>query len=143
MTPDEIEIAIGFLAGEPRQGRIGIGGATIWSARDVSPADTPSLSLQDVDAAFARIAAIRGAGSTAARHQELRELLRRATRTEQDFIVRLLFGELRHGALEGVLVEAVAKASGISAASLRRAVMMAGALAPVARSALVDGESVA
>ena len=141
VAPDEIEIAIGFLSGEPRQGRVGIGGATISSARDVPPADTPSLSLQDVDAAFTRIAAIKGAGSTAARHQDLRELLRRATRTEQDFIARLLFGELRQGALEGVLVEAVATASGISAASLRRAVMMAGTLAPVARAALVDGES--
>ena len=75
------------------------------------------------------------------RQQRLRDLLRRATRAEQDFIVRLLFGELRQGALEGVLVEAVAKASGISAASLRRAVMMAGGLAPVARAAIVDGEA--
>ena len=84
---------------------------------------------------------MKGAGSTAGRQQRLRDLLRRATRAEQDFIVRLLFGELRQGALEGVLVEAVAKASGISAASLRRAVMMAGALAPVARAAIVDGEA--
>jgi DNA ligase 1 len=141
IAPDEIEIAIGFLSGEPRQGRIGIGGATIWSARDVPSADAPSLGLHDVDDTFTQIAAIKGAGSTAARQQRLRELLRRATRAEQDFIVRLLFGELRQGALEGVLVEAVAKASGIGAASLRRAVMMAGALAPVARSAIVDGES--
>ncbi len=141
VTPDEIEIAIGFLSGDPRQGRIGIGGATIWSARDVPSADTPSLTLHDVDDTFTQIAAIKGAGSTAGRQQRLRELLRRATRTEQDFIVRLLFGELRQGALEGVLLEAVAKASGIGAASLRRAVMMAGALAPVARSAIVDGES--
>ena len=91
--------------------------------------------LHDVDEAFTQIAAIKGAGSTATRQQRLRDLLRRATRAEQDFIVRLLFGELRQGALEGVLVEAVAKASGLSAASLRRAVMMAGALAPVARAA--------
>jgi DNA ligase-1 len=141
LAPDEIEIAIGFLSGEPRQGRIGIGGATIWSARDVPSTDTPSLSLHDVDDTFTQIAGIKGAGSTAARQQRLRELLRRATRAEQDFIVRLLFGELRQGALEGVLVEAVAKASGIGASSLRRAMMMAGALAPVARSAIVDGDA--
>src|SRR5688572_8689867 len=141
LSPDEIEIAIGFLSGEPRQGRIGIGGATIWTARDVAAAETPSLSLHDVDETFAQIAAIKGAGSTAARQQRLRDLLRRATRTEQDFIVRLLFGELRQGALEGVLVEAVAKASSIGAATVRRAVMMAGALAPVARAAIVDGEA--
>jgi DNA ligase-1 len=141
MAPQEIEIAIGFLSGEPRQGRIGIGGATIWSAKDVAAADTPTLSLVDVDQAFTEIAALKGAGSTAARQQRLRELLRRATRAEQDFISRLLFGELRQGALEGVLVEAVAKASGISAATVRRSVMMAGALAPVARAAIVNGES--
>jgi DNA ligase-1 len=141
MAPEEIAIAIGFLSGEPRQGRIGIGGATIWSAKDVAAADTPTLSLVDVDQAFTEIAALKGAGSTAARQQRLRELLRRATRAEQDFISRLLFGELRQGALEGVLVEAVAKASGISAAAVRRSVMMAGALAPVARAAIVNGES--
>jgi len=141
LSPDEIEIAIGFLSGEPRQGRIGIGGATIWTARDAPAAETPSLRLHDVDETFAQIAAIKGAGSTAARQQRLRDLLRRATRAEQDFIVRLLFGELRQGALEGVLVEAVAKASSTGAASVRRAVMMAGALAPVARAAIVNGEA--
>jgi DNA ligase 1 len=141
VAPEEIEVAIGFLCGEPRQGRIGIGSATIWTAKDVAAAETPSLTLHDVDEAFTQIAAMKGAGSTAARQQRLRDLLRRATHAEQDFIVRLLFGELRQGALEGVLVEAVARASGISAASVRRAVMMAGALAPVARAAIVDGEA--
>jgi DNA ligase-1 len=140
LAREDIEIAIGFLSGEPRQGRIGIGGATIWTARDVPAADTSSLGLHDVDATFTQIAAIKGAGATAARQQQLRDLLRRATRTEQDFIVRLLFGELRQGALEGVLVEAVATASGVTAGAVRRAVMMAGALAPVARAAIADGE---
>jgi DNA ligase-1 len=107
----------------------------------VASADAPTLSLHEVDEAFTQIAALKGAGSTAARQQRLRELLRRATRAEQDFIARLLFGELRQGALEGVLVEAVAKASGINAATIRRSVMMVGALAPVARAALVNGES--
>jgi DNA ligase-1 len=141
LAPDEIEIAIGLLSGEARQGRIGIGGATIWSAKDVPAAHAPTLTLHDVDAAFTRLAAVKGAGSTSARQQQLRELLRRAIRTEQDFLVRLLFGELRQGALEGILVEAVAKAGGVAPASLRRAVMMAGSLAPVARAALVSGEA--
>jgi DNA ligase 1 len=141
IAPEHIEIAIGFLSGEPRQGRIGIGGATIWNARDVAPADAPALTLHDVDVTFSQIASIKGAGSTAARQERLRDLLRRATRTEQDFIVRLLFGELRQGALEGVLVEAVARASAVSAASLRRSMMMAGALAPVARAALANGDT--
>jgi len=139
LAPEEIEMAIGFLSGEPRQGRIGIGGATIWTAKDVSPAGTPGLTLQDVDDTFAQIAAIKGSGSAASRLERLRDLLGRATRHEQDFILRLLFGELRQGALEAVLVEAVAKASDIPSAPVRRAVMMAGALAPVARAALAGG----
>ena len=141
LAPDEFEIAIGFLSGEPRQGRIGIGGATIWNAKDVAASETPALSLHDLDEALTQLAAIKGSGATAARQQRLRELFRNATRREQDFITRLLFGELRQGALEGILIEGVAKASGITAASVRRAVMMAGALAPVARAALVDGEA--
>jgi DNA ligase 1 len=141
LGPAEIEIAIGVLSGEPRQGRMGIGGATIWNTKDVAAADTPTLTLHDVDQAFTQLAGVKGSGSAAARQERLRNLLGRATRAEQDFIARLLFGELRQGALEGILVEAVAKASGLSAASIRRAMMMAGALAPVARAALVSGEA--
>jgi DNA ligase-1 len=141
LAPGEIEITIGFLSGEPRQGRLGIGYSTLSSARDVTAAGTAALHLRDVDEAFTQIAAITGPGSAAARHQRLRDLLRRATRPEQDFIVRLLFGELRQGALEGVLIEAVAKASGIDAASVRRAAMMEGLLAPVARAAIVEGDA--
>jgi DNA ligase-1 len=137
----EIEIAIGILSGEPRQGRIGIGFATLWAARDSPASETPGLQLVDVDDAFTQIAAIKGAGAAATRHERLRDLLRRATRTEQDFIVRLLTGELRQGALEAVLVDAVAKASDNSAPAIRRAMMMAGTLAPVAKAALITGES--
>ena len=141
LAPEEVEIAIGFLSGEPRQGRMGIGYSTISMARDITPADAPALQLHDVDVAFTQIASLKGSGSAATRQQQLRDLLSRATRPEQDFVVRLLFGELRQGALEGVLVEAVATASNVSAAAVRRAMMMAGALAPVAREALVNGES--
>jgi DNA ligase 1 len=139
LAPEEVEIAIGMLSGEPRQGRIGIGSATLWAARDTAAIETPGLQLLDVDEAFTRIASIKGSGASATRHERLRDLLRRATRAEQDFIVRLLIGELRQGALEAVLVDAVAKATGLNAASVRRAVMMAGVLAPVARAALRDG----
>ena len=141
LEPGEIEIAIGFLSGDTRQGRIGIGAATIWNAKDVAAADTPALGLHDVDDTFTQLAATKGPGATAARQQGLRDLFRKATHSERDFIARLLFGELRQGALEAILAEAVASASGISAASVRRAVMMAGTLAPVARAALIDGES--
>jgi DNA ligase-1 len=98
------------------------------------------LELREVDAAFDRVAAASGSGSAAARVQLVRAMLARATRDEQDFLVRLMFGELRQGALEGVLTEAVARASGISAARVRRATMLAGDLAIVAKAALTDGE---
>jgi DNA ligase-1 len=136
VPPDDVDIAMAFLSGSPRQGRIGIGGGALSEARSVEPAATASIDLRDVDAAFDRVAIASGAGSNAARSQGLRDLLRQATADEQDFLVRLLFGELRQGALEGVLVEAVARASGIAAPRIRRAAMLAGSLAPVARAAL-------
>jgi len=141
LAPEEIEIAIGMLSGEPRQGRIGIGAAALWAAKDIGGADTPRLRLSDVDEAFALIASSRGPGASATRHERLRDLFQRATRAEQDFIVRLLLGELRQGALEAVLTDAVATAAGINAAAVRRAAMMAGALAPAARAALRHGEA--
>src|SRR5262245_18763227 len=140
-SPDDIETVIEFLSGSPRQGRIGVGWAAIAAAREAPPAPDASLAIADVDAAFGRIAAHAGSGSARARAESLRSLFERATETEQDFLARLLFGELRQGALEGVLIEAVARASKIPAASVRRAAMLAGALAPVARAALTEGAS--
>jgi DNA ligase-1 len=140
LEPDEVEIAVAYLSGSTRQGRIGVGGAALSAAHDVATSSVETLDLLDVDAAFGRVAATSGGGSSAAKAAILRELFSRATRDEQDFLVRLLFGELRQGALEGVLLEAVARASGIAAGRVRRAAMLAGALAPVARTALVEGE---
>ena len=140
LEPQEADVAVGFLAGAPRQGRLGIGPASIREARQVAPAAQAGLSLCDVDTAFAALRRISGAGATRERTTRLRELLAQATAAEQDFLVRLLFGELRQGALEGVLLEAVAKAARVPPASLRRAAMMAGDLATVARAALVEGE---
>src|SRR4051812_32478778 len=113
LTREEVPIAIAALSGEPRQGRLGVGGAAISSARQVAPADIDTLTLHDVDVAFDAVARVSGAGSLARRVEILRALLGRATADERDFLVRLLFGELRQGALEGVLVEAVARASGL------------------------------
>ena len=140
VAPDEVNAAIAFLSGEPRQGRIGIGAAAIQEAKPLAAASSPMLHLLEVDDAFERIASTSGPGSSVARVQQLRDLLSRATAAEQDFIVRLLFGELRQGALEGVLVEAVARAGHVPAAAVRRAVMMAGEVGPVARALFVEGE---
>ena len=140
-TPDEIEAGLAFLSGTPRQGRIGLGYAAVQRAADVAAADDSTLHIGDVDAALADVAAASGAGSARHRGERLRDLLARATVAEQDFVRRLLFGELRQGALEGVLADAVARASGIAPAHLRRAAMMSGSLISVARAALTGGEA--
>jgi DNA ligase-1 len=139
VPPDELQAAIAFLSGSPRQGRIGLGGAAVAESRTAVPVDAATLEIGDVDARFDRIAAASGPGSAADKAQLLRELLTRATRDEQDFLARLIFGELRQGALEGLLIEAVARASKVPAAHVRRAAMLAGDLASVARAALTEG----
>jgi DNA ligase-1 len=141
VPPDELVIVVAFLSGGVRQGRIGVGRAQLSAMRDVPAAPAPDLEIADVDRAFDRLVAATGAGSTSARAQILRGLFGRATSDEQDFLVRLLFGELRQGALEGVLVEAVARAAGVPAARIRRASMLAGDLAPVAHAAIVDRDT--
>ncbi|HEX3597597.1 MAG TPA: ATP-dependent DNA ligase [Polyangiaceae bacterium] len=141
MAPEEAEIGVGFLSGELRQGKIGLGYATIRGLATPSPAAEPSLTLSDVDAALERIAAISGARSTSLRAAALTELFGRATALEQPFLERLLLGELRQGALEGILLDAVAKAAKVSAANVRRAVMLAGDAKRVAAAALAGGEA--
>ena len=139
--PDEIETLVAFLSGGPRQGRIGIGSAAIRAAVPSSSSETPALTLREVDAAFAEIAGATGERSTATRVQRLRALLERATADEQRFLTSLLFGELRQGALEGVLMDAVARAGGVPASMVRRAAMLAGDLGPVARAAIAEGRA--
>ncbi|HXK24603.1 MAG TPA: ATP-dependent DNA ligase [Myxococcota bacterium] len=139
LAQDEVEIAIGFLEGAPRQGRIGVGWRALESARAAPAASNASLSLRDVDLALDAFAALRGPGSAARREQALAILFASATAREQDFLTRLLLGELRQGALQGVLLEAVAKAAEIPAAQLRAAAMRAGSLRAVAGAALASG----
>ena len=135
---DEVEIAVAYLAGETRQGRIGIGYAALAALRG-SHAEHPVLTLLDVDAALGRIAVTTGRGSAAERGAQLRTLFERATAAEQDFLVRLLVGELRQGALEGVMIDAIAAAAGLPLADVRRAAMVAGSLRVVARVAMTEG----
>jgi len=140
VPPDEVAIVIAFLSGEPRQGRMKIGAAVLSGVRDVPASAEPHLELREVDALFARLSVLSGAGSASARAKLLRELMSAATHPEQDFLFRLLFGELRQGALEGVLMDAVARAAGVAPAAIRRSAMLAGDLAPVARAALAEGD---
>ena len=137
--PDEVEIVVAYLAGETRQGRIGIGYATLAALRGGGDAGEATLTVGDVDAALARIAAMAGKGSAAARSAELAALFARATAGEQDFLVRLLVGELRQGALEGVMLEAIAAAAAVPVADVRRATMVTGSVATAARVATSEG----
>jgi DNA ligase-1 len=136
---DEIEIAVAFLSGAPRQGRIGLGEAALRAASAARAAGTAVVELADVDRAFADIKAAAGGGAAGARGAALQRLAGRLTASERHFLVRLLAGELRQGALEGVLVDAVARAAGVPPALVRRAAMLAGALPQVARAAIAEG----
>jgi len=135
--PLEVPIAVAYLSGELPQRQIGVG----WAAlRDgFAPAQAPTLTLSEVDSGFSAIGAVSGKGSAAARKALVGELFGRATADEQRFLVGLLSGELRQGALEGVMTEAVARAADLPVAEVRRAMMLRGSLGVVAAAALSGG----
>lgn len=134
----EAGIGVAYLSGRLPQGRVGVGPALVRQLLESSsPAKGTALTLPDVDAVFEKIAADREGG--AARRRLLARLFARATDAERGFLARLLTGELRQGALEGLMIEAVAEATHLEAASLRRAAMLAGDAVTVAESALAQG----
>jgi DNA ligase-1 len=136
---DEVEIAVAYLSGFTRQGRTGIGYAMIRDARPVAHAATSSVSLTDVDATLQAIATASGTGSAKRKATHLRDLFARATPREADFLARLLMGELRQGALEGLMIDAVAAAADVAPAAVRRAAMAGGGIAAVAGAAMKSG----
>ncbi len=136
--PDEVGPVTAWLSGAPRQGRLGAGWRTL-SGVDAPPAAAPTLGVGEVETALDELAAVGGAGSTARRAQLLADLFGRATADEQSFLLRLLGGELRHGALEGVVLDAVAAAAQAPAAVVRRAFFLSGELAGVAELAMSGG----
>jgi len=140
LSPEEIGIGVAFLSGHTRQGKIGIGGAALHAV-SMGRAREPLLTLAEVDSSLEAIASRSGPGSTADRARLLEALLTRATEREADFLARLIVGELRQGALAGIMEDAVARASAIPISEIRRATMLAGDLEPVARAALSEGRS--
>ena len=141
-SPDEIDAVVGFLTGEPRQGRVGVGWASLAPLREAAGhAAEATLTVVDLDRAIDTIQATTGSGSAAARQAMLRDLLARATAEEADFIVRLLLGELRQGALAGVMTDAIARAADVPVDAVRRASMLGGDLGETARRALTGGEA--
>ncbi|HKT57363.1 MAG TPA: ATP-dependent DNA ligase [Microbacterium sp.] len=137
LQPEEVVVAVGLLTASPRQGRLGVGWRGAF-AIDASHADAPALAIADVDDAFEQLAAASGPGSAAERTVLLRDLAERATATEWDFVVRVILGELRTGALEGVLTEAIARAGDRPIDVVRRAAMLSGDLGETARIALAE-----
>ncbi|MFP3713936.1 ATP-dependent DNA ligase [Puerhibacterium sp. TATVAM-FAB25] len=131
---EDVEIVVAYLAGELRQRRTGLGYAAL---RDLPPpAASPTLTVAGVDAAFEKMAALAGPGSGTARTQAAADLFGAATAREQRLLVGLVAGELRQGALDSVVLDAVAEAAGVDAEAVRRAVMLRGATGPVARAVL-------
>jgi DNA ligase-1 len=140
LGPEEAEVAVSYLVGKPRQDRLGVGYATVYGI-DATPALHPSLDILDVDSDLEKIANTTGPGSRKAIDRILDALSARATIDEQEFLRGLMLRNLRQGALEGVMAEAVARALGVEAERVRRAAMLEGDLVAVAARALSEGES--
>ncbi|TSD99443.1 ATP-dependent DNA ligase [Skermania sp. ID1734] len=138
LEPAEIEPTVAWLSGELRQGRIGTGWRTLASAR-ADPASAPTLTVGVVDDLLTELAATGGAGSAGRRRELLGSLFAAATADEQEFLFRLLTGDLRQGALEGVMTDAVAVATALAPDDIRRAFMLSGRLPLTAAIALTEG----
>jgi DNA ligase-1 len=135
--PDDVPIVIPYLAGRLPQGRLGVGRKVL--GRPVDPAPEPGLTVREVDARLTELGAVSGTGSQAERARLVGELMGAATEDEQRFLLGLLTGEVRQGALDAVAVEGLAQATGAPSADVRRAVMLAGSLQTVAEALLADG----
>ena len=139
LEPEEVGTAAGFLSGIPRQGRVGVGYSAIYGVEH-APAAAPSLTIADLDVAITEVEGATGKGSATRRRQLLAGLLSRATGAEADFIRRLFTGELRQGALAGLMVDAIAKAADVPPDLVRRALMLSGDLPRTAELAMTEGE---
>ncbi|MGH7628687.1 MAG: ATP-dependent DNA ligase [Gemmatimonadales bacterium] len=138
---EEAELATAYLCGSTRQEKLGVGWAVLRGAMPDAAAESATLELAEVDRVLGAVASASGAGSADRKRRLLGELLARATPAEQRFLAGLLMGELRQGALAGLVADAVARAAEIPAAHVRRAAMLAGDLPAVASAALAAGEA--
>ncbi|MFJ4693827.1 ATP-dependent DNA ligase [Streptomyces sp. NPDC088766] len=133
----DVPVVIPYLAGRLPQGRLGVGRKVL--GRPVPPAAAPTLTVREVDARLTGLGQVSGPGSQAERVRLVGELMGAATEDEQRFLIALISGEVRQGALDAVAVEGLAEATGAPPADVRRAVMLAGSLRTVARALLTDG----
>lgn len=139
LEPAEIEVGVGFLIGVIRQGTIGVGYASL--RRLAPPAAEPAITVHQTDEILTAISAAGGPGSQAERRRLLDDLFGLATESEQQFLARLILGDLRQGASEGIMVEAIARAAEIPAKAVRRAALFLGDLRAVAQIALTRGRA--
>jgi DNA ligase 1 len=135
----EIELTAYYLTGSLPQGKVGIGWNLIQKAMVMGQSADEPLLLQDIDDAISRLAGEQGAGSTDRRAAELSRLFSRATPSEKHFLSQLLIGEIRQGALEGLLLEAIAAAAHLTPSEIRQASMFAPSIGALARAALEEG----
>jgi DNA ligase-1 len=140
LAPDECEVAVAWLAGVLPGGKLSLGPAAVYAAQR-PPAPKASLDIVTTGRALDALRAIGGKGAALRREEALANVFGAATAQEQQFLMRLLLGELRQGALEGVMAEAIAVAADLPSADVRRAIMLAGGVAPVARAALEAGRA--
>src|ERR1700733_2301981 len=139
LPPDEIETSVHFLSGEISQGKMGIAYKTLYAASQTEAAGEPLLSIAETDRSLAAIAEIRGPKSAGRREQSLQNLFSRATTDEQQFLRHLMVGELRQGALAGLMIDAIAAAAEVPVARVRQAAMYSQSLGAVAHAALREG----
>ena len=137
-SPAEVPVVVAFLSGELLQRQIGVGYAALGEllAEPATGLTMPTLTVTETDAVFSAVGAVAGTGTQAGRRRLLADLFGRATAAERGFLTRLLSGELHQGALEGVMIEAVARAAGVPADEVRRAHLLGGSLPAVAAAAL-------
>jgi DNA ligase-1 len=135
---DEIEVAASYLSGTLRQRRTGIGWRTLGDLP--APAAGATVELTEVDATLEEISALAGSGSQGARRAAVAALFGRMTDVEQDFLRNLITGNVRQGALDSVMLDAIAEAAELDLAAVRRAAMFSAPTGPIARAALVGGE---
>ena len=141
-TAHELRTIVAWMSGDLLQGRIGIStGRAHQYGQGVAASDLPGLTIEDVDRALIAVQEATGPGSLGVRERLLHDLLGKATEAEQAFLLRLLAGELRQGALAGVMIEGIATAAGVPGDVVRRAAMLSGELPTVALSAFTGGEA--
>ena len=141
LAASEVAPAVHYLSGSLPQGRVGIGPALLRRCAAAPAAAAATIEIADLDRALDDLAQAKGKGSAAARQELLQALFANATATERRFLIRLFLGELRQGALEGVMVEAIAKAWQVASSEVRRAFMLSGDIAATASIAATAGEA--